>query len=480
MATALTKHFIAGEWCNGAGPPMTDLDPSTGKPLADFPVGTREEVDAAVTAARRAFDAGWRDATPTVRRKLLLKLAELVAASAQELGRLGTQDMGMPWGFTMGEAMFAAEYLEYYAGWADKIHGETIPLSAPSTLDYTLREPVGVAAAIVPWNSPLSLALWKMAPALTAGNAVVVKPSELAPLAVLRLMELVAEAGFPPGVVNCVTGTGAETGAALVEHPGVDVVAFTGGTATGRKVAETAGRMLKRVSLELGGKSANVVFADADLDSAASQACVACFINTGQQCIAGSRLLVERSIHDEFVARVVSFARGFTVGDPLEPTTQMGPLISETALERVIGYVDGARGVAEVAVGGERLGGDLADGYFVPPTVVTGVRNDMPIAREEIFGPVLSVIPFTDEAEAIAIANDTPFGLAGGLWTNDLNRAHRVARAIEAGTVWVNAWLAVNPQTPFGGYKASGIGREGGKDALEVYTQTKNVYVQLR
>ncbi len=477
---ASTKHFIAGEWREGAGSTMQDINPSTGKPITEFPVGTGEEIDGAVRAARDAFDGGWRDATPTVRRRLLLKLAGLIAADAQELGRVATDDMGMPWAFTIGEALFCADYLEYFAGWADKLHGSTIPLSAPSTLDYTLSEPMGVAAAIVPWNAPLSLALYKLAPALASGNAVVMKPSELAPLPILRLMSLVAEAGFPPGVVNCVFGDGAQTGAALIDHPGIDVVAFTGGSATGRKVAEAAGRNLKRVSLELGGKSANVVFADADLDAAAGQAAVGCFINTGQQCIAGSRVLVQESVHDAFLEKLLASARNFAVGDPVQPTTQMGPLINEPSLERVLGFVDEARADADVALGGERLGGDLADGYFVAPTVVTNVRNDMRIAREEVFGPVISVITFRDETEAIAIANDTPYGLAGGVWTNDLSRAHRVARQIQAGTVWVNSWLAVNPQTPFGGYKASGIGREGGREALDTYTQIKNVYVQLK
>ncbi|MGH2727505.1 MAG: aldehyde dehydrogenase family protein, partial [Actinomycetota bacterium] len=439
----VTKHFIAGDWRSGAGSTMTDLNPTTGKTLAEFPVGTAEEVDAAVRAARDAFDGGWRDATPAVRRRLLLKLAELVTADAQELGRVATEDMGMPWAFTHGEALWTAEYVEYYAGWADKLHGETIPLSAPNTLDYTIHEPRGVVGAIVPWNSPLSLALWRIAPALAAGNTIVVKPSELAPLPILRLMDVVAAAGFPPGVVNCVTGSGPETGAALVDHPGVNVVVFTGSTATGRRVAEAAGRRLIPCSLELGGKSANIVFADADLDAAAVQAGVGCFVNSGQQCIAGSRLLVQESILDVFVEKVTAFARGFTVGDPMQPTTQMGPLISATQLERVLGFVDEARGTATVAIGGERLGGDLADGFFVPPTVVTGVRNDMRIAREEIFGPVLSVIPFRDEADAIAIANDTEYGLAGGVWTNDLSRAHRVAGAIQSGMVWVNTWLAM-------------------------------------
>ena len=474
-----TKHFIAGEWRDGDGATMTDVNPSTGKALAEFPIGTANEVDTAVRAARDAFEGGWRDTSPTVRRRLLTKLAELISANATDLGKVATEDMGMPWAFTMGEALYCADYVEYFAGWADKLSGESIPLSASNALDYTILEPRGVVGAIVPWNAPLSLALSRVAPAIAAGNVIVIKPSELAPLPILRLMDLVAEAGFPPGVVSCVTGTGPDTGAALVDHPGVDVVVFTGSSATGKRVAEAAARRLAPVSLELGGKSANVVFADANLDAAAAQAVVGCFINTGQQCIAGSRLLVEERAHDEFVAKVSAMAQGWATGDPLQPTTQMGPLISEAALERVLGFVDEARNGAEIALGGTRLGGDLADGYFVAPTVVTGVRNDMRIAREEIFGPVLSVLTFRDEAEAIAIANDTTYGLAGGVWTSDVSRAHRVAKQIHAGTVWINSWLVLNPQAPFGGYKASGIGRTGGREALEVYLQTKNVYVQL-
>ena len=477
---AQTKHFIAGEWRDGAGDAMSDINPSTGKSITEFPVGTAEEVDAAIRAARDAFDGGWRDATPSVRRKLLFKFAELLQANATDLGKIATEDMGMPWAFTIGETMYCAEYVEYFAGWADKINGETIPLSAANVLDYTIREPVGVVAAIVPWNSAVSLAVWKLAPALACGNTVVMKPSELAPLVALKLMDLLAEAGFPSGVVNCVLGDGPQTGAALIKHPGIDAIAFTGGTATGRRVAEIAGANLKRASLELGGKSANIIFADADLDAAVAQAGVGCFINTGQQCIAGSRVLVEESIQDAFLEKLGMFADNWAVGDPLQPTTQMGPLISETALERVLGFVDEARETATVTTGGERLGGDLADGFFVGPTIVAGVHNDMRIAREEIFGPVLSVLPFRDEDEAIRIANDTPYGLAGGVWTNDLHRAHRVARKIEAGTVWVNSWLTLNPQAPFGGYKTSGIGREGGREGLDVYLQTKNVYVQYR
>jgi acyl-CoA reductase-like NAD-dependent aldehyde dehydrogenase len=476
----VTEHFIAGEWRAGDGATVTDVNPSTGKPIAEVAVATAEEVDAAVSAARAALDAGWSETPGNQRRKLLLKLAELIAADAAELARIATDDMGMPLAFSFGEAFYAAEYLEYFAGWADKIHGDVVPVVAPGVLDYTLREPVGVVAGIVPWNAPLTLTIYKLAPAIAAGNAVVFKPSELAPLAPARLMELVAQAGFPPGTVNMVTGTGAETGQLLVEHPGVDKIAFTGGTRSGRAVAEAAGRHLKRVSLELGGKSANVVFADADLDAAAKHAAIACFLMSGQQCTAGSRLLVERSVEEEFVGRVVEATKDLIVGDPSKMETQLGPLISDMQLQRVLGLVAEGRSGAEIALGGTRLGDDLADGYFLAPTVLTNVSNDSAVAREEIFGPVLSIIEFDDEAEAVHIANDTAFGLAGAVWTNDLNRAHRMARAIKSGTVWVNTWLGISPGIPFGGVKGSGIGREGGRQALDLYTETKNVYVQLR
>ena len=475
-----TQHFIGGEWREGTGPTIADLNPTTGRPIADVPIGTADEVNQAVASARRAFDGGWSRSSPAERRKALLRLAQLVADDAMELGRIGTEDTGVPLSLTSGEAIFAAEYLEYFAGWADRLTGDVIPLNQQDAFDYTLREPLGVVAAIVPWNAPLSLTIWKLAPAIATGNTIVVKPSELAPLVPLRLMELAAKAGLPRGVVNLVHGTGAETGQALIEHPDVDSIAFTGGTETGRHIAATAGMRLKRVSLELGGKSANLVFADADLDTAASQACWACFLYNGQQCIAGSRLLVERSVHDDLTERVLAAAQSFAVGDPMQPATQVGPLITEGQLDRVLGFVEDARSGATVALGGDRIGGDLGDGYFIRPTVVTGVSNDMPLAQEEVFGPVLSVIPFEDADDAIRIANDTRYGLAGGVWTNDLSKAHRVARATRAGTVWVNSWFQLNPGTPFGGYKASGIGREGGKEVLAHYTETKNVYVQLR
>src|SRR5919197_1031578 len=474
------RHFIEGEWRDGAGATVSHLKPTTGKPIGEIPIGTKEEVDAAVTSARKAWEGGWQRSTPAERRKALLRLAELVAVDAGEIGRIGTEDNGMPFTLTSGEAIHAAEYLEYFAGWADRLTGEVVPLNQPDLFDYTIKEPVGVVAAIVPWNAPLSLTVWKLAPALAGGNAIVIKPSEYAPLVPSRLVELATKAGLPRGVVNLIHGTGPETGQALIEHPGVDKISFTGGTQTGSHVAATAGRLLKRVSLELGGKSANVVFADADLDLAAYQACWACFLYSGQQCIAGSRLPVEESVADPFTEKVAASAQTFTVGDPMQPETQLGPLISDRQLERVLGFVDEARQNATVAVGGGRVSGDLADGYFVQPTVVTGVSNDMRLAQEEIFGPVLSVIPFKDTDDAIRIANDTRYGLAGGVWTNDINKAHRVARSIKAGTVWVNTWHQIFPGAPFGGFKASGLGREGGKEVLNEHTETNNVYVQLR
>lgn len=475
-----TKHFIGGDWRTGDGPTLPDVDPSSGEPLAEVTVGTEADVDAAVRAARDALEGAWGSSSGTDRRRLILKLAQLLEEDAQELALLSTRDMGMPIAFSYGEVAYCADYLEYFAGWADKIEGEVIPVRAPAVLDYTLTEPVGVVAGIVPWNAPMSLTMYKLGPALAAGNAIVLKPSELAPLPVLRIVELAARAGFPEGVVNCVTGDGTRTGQTLIEHPGIDKVAFTGGSETGRHVAATCGRHLKRVSLELGGKSANIVFPDADLDSAAVMACTACFLNTGQQCIAGSRLLVHESIHDDFVQMIATAAKGFSVGLPTEPGTQLGPLISEPALERVTSFVEEAKREAQVVIGGERLGGDLARGFFVGPTVVSSVRNDMRIAREEVFGPVLSVIPFREVDEAIAIANDTPYGLAGGVWTNDLHKAHLVAKGVKAGTIWINTWFGVSPSAPFGGYKSSGFGREGGKEALGLYTEKKNVYVQLR
>ncbi|MHB8511872.1 MAG: aldehyde dehydrogenase family protein [Actinomycetota bacterium] len=474
-----TQHFIGGAFVEAEGKLLPSINPSTGKQIGEVAVGSEHEINEAVEAAWGAFDSTWELTPAPHRRKMMLKLAQLMVDRAGEIASLVAEDMGMPVMLAYGETLLAAEWLEYYAGWADKIGGEIVPVGAPGVLDYTLYEPIGVVGAIIPWNAPVSITMFKLGPALAGGNCVVLKPSEFATRPILKLMELVSEAGFPSGVIECVTGDGS-TGKALVEHPRVGAISFTGGGHHGRTVAETCGRMLKRVTLELGGKSANIVFADADLESAAAQSAAACFLLTGQQCVAGSRLLVQEQIKDEFVERVAASSNNYVVGDASRPDVQIGPLVNTGSLDRVQTFVDEARNEATVVVGGRRKGGDLADGYFFEPTILTDVKNDMRVARDEVFGPVLSVIPFSDSSEAIHIANDTQFGLAGGVWTNDLNKAHMVARGVRAGTIWVNSYLALNPGAPFGGYKESGIGREGGREAIGHYTETKNVYIQLR
>jgi aldehyde dehydrogenase (NAD+) len=413
------------------------------------------------------------------RRSLLLAFAAEVRAALEEVAATTTDDRGMPRTFTRGATEVSADYLEYFAGWADKIGGETVPTNRPGALDYTIRHPVGVVAAIVPWNAPVFLAVAKLAPALAAGCTAVLKPSELAPLSPIALVACAERAGLPPGVVNLVTGSGDEVGAALVAHPGVDKVSFTGGTELGRVIGAEAARTFKRVSLELGGKSANIVFADADLDAAAMGATLGVLVNTGQQCVAGARVLVQRPVYEEFVDRLVASAAMFPVGNPRNAATMVGPIISDRHLERVLGFVADASAAGRVVLGGERLGGELSDGYFLGPTIVADADPGARVCREEVFGPVTAVLPFDTAADAVAIANDTEFGLAGGVWTRDLDTAHGVAGAIRSGTIWVNSYLDMPPSAPFGGHKASGIGREGGWPAIEAYTELTNVFVAL-
>jgi len=461
-----------------SGQTFPTLNPATGETLTEVARAGAEDVDRAVAAARTAMDKGpWASMDGAARGQLLWKLGERMLAETQALAELETRDSGKTIRDTSGgDVPGAARCFQYFAGWADKIQGDVNPVSGPF-LNYTRREPVGVVGAIIPWNFPILMAAWKLGPALAAGNTVVLKPAEQTPLTAIRLGELALEVGFPPGVVNVLPGFGEEAGAALVRHPGVNKIAFTGSTEVGKLIQREAAATLKRVTLELGGKSPNIVFADADLEQAVRGALTGIFYNQGQVCTAGSRLLLERSVHDAFLAKLLDGASKMQPGDPLSPKSRMGPLVSQQQLERVLGYV--AKGKAEGArleVGGERVGDK---GYFVPPTVFTGVTNDMTIAREEIFGPVLSVIPFDDVADATRIANDTIYGLAAAVWTRDVGKAHAVAHAIQAGTVWINTYMNSQNASPFGGYKQSGVGRELGSSFIEHYTELKSVWVRM-
>jgi aldehyde dehydrogenase (NAD+) len=476
------RLFIDGQWVEArSGKTFQTHNPATGEVLADVAEGDAADIDRAVEAARRAFEGPWSKWRPAERQALLLRLADLVEANIEELATLDTLDMGAPISRTRGNKQRAVGMLRYYAGQATSIHGETIANSLPAEIfSYTLKEPVGVVGAIIPWNGPLGATLWKIGPALATGCTVVLKPAEEAPLTPLRIAQLCEEAGVPPGVVNVVPGYGETAGAALSGHMGVDKVAFTGSHVTGQKIVQASANNLKRVSLELGGKSPDIVFADADLDAAVPGAAMAVFANSGQICSAGTRLFVERKVYDEFTEKVAAFSRTLKVGDGIDPEVQVGPLVSTEQLDRVTGYLKvGQEEGAKALSGGARLtDGALAKGYFVPPTVFANVADDMRIAREEIFGPVISAIPFDDIDEVIRRGNATDFGLGSGLWTRDVSKAHKVAKGLRAGSVWVNCYQAMDPAVPFGGYKMSGYGRESGLQHVEEYLNVKAVWIR--
>ncbi len=482
-AAALVTYqmYIDGQWVNSAsGQYFESHNPYTGKPWALIPRGNAEDVDRAVRAARKAFTSGeWPKLTPTKRGALLRKLGDLITDKSKYLAEIEVRDNGKLYAEMSAQTAYMAQWYYYYGGLADKIEGAVIPSDKPDTFNYTRHEPLGVIGAIIPWNSPLLLTAWKLAPALAAGNTMVIKPSEYTSASLLEFMKLVEQAGFPSGVVNVVTGFGPEAGTPLVEHPLVAKIAFTGSDITGQKIYEAAAKGLKRVSMELGGKSPNIVFDDAEIDNAVKGAISGIFAATGQTCIAGSRLLVQQSIHDRFVEKLVAFAKTARMGDPMSLDTQVGPVTNLPQFEKVLKYIDIAKseGVRTALGGAKATRPECGDGWFVEPTIFTGVKNSMRIAQEEVFGPVLSVIPFKDEEEAIAIGNDVVFGLAAGVWTQNMRRAFLMAEKLQAGTVWVNTYRAVSFLSPFGGYKRSGLGRENGQEMIKEYMQTKSVWI---
>ncbi|MEA2376213.1 MAG: aldehyde dehydrogenase [Thermoleophilaceae bacterium] len=476
------RLFIDGAFVDSAsGGTFGTVDPATGNAITVVAEADAEDIDRAVRAARRAFEGPWSSLAPSQRGMLLHRLADAIEAHADEFAQIESIDNGKPAAFALaGDVALAVEHFRYFAGWATKIEGSSIQTSHPDMHVYTRREPVGVVGAIIPWNFPLLMAAWKLAPALAAGCTVVLKPAEQTPLSVLRLAELIAEAGWPEGAVNVCPGYGETAGAALVEHPDVDYIAFTGSTVVGKQIASRAADHVKHVSLELGGKSPNIVFDDADLDAAVAAAANAIFYETGQVCSAGSRLMVQAPVFDEFVDGVVAEARKLQMGRGLSSTTTLGPLVSEEQLRRVRGYVEsGVDEGATVHEAGQDMPEPLRSGYFFKPTVLTGVPDSMAVCREEIFGPVLVAQPFESLEEVAGRANATSYGLAAGVWTRDVRKAHRMAALLQAGSVFINCYNAFDASVPFGGFKQSGYGRDGGRDALDKFLHAKAIWTNL-
>jgi len=475
-----TKMLIDGKWVDSAsGKTFDTLNPATGEVIAKVAEGDKADVDKAVKAARRAFDKGpWRKMNARERGRILYKLADLIEQNKEELAKLEALDNGKPFSVAMAADLpLVIDCYRYYAGWADKIEGKTIPINGPYFC-YTRHEPVGVVGQVIPWNFPLLMQAWKLGPALAAGCTVVLKPAEQTPLSALRVGELLIEAGLPEGVVNIIPGYGETAGAAVAEHMDVDKIAFTGSTEVGKLIMQAAARSnLKRVTLELGGKSPNIVFADSDLDQAVEGSHFALFFNQGQCCCAGSRLFVEQKVHDQFVEKIVKKVKKTKVGDPFDESTTQGPQVSEEQFNRVMGYIESGKECgAKMLTGGGRVG---KLGYFIEPTVFTGVKDEHKIAQEEIFGPVMSIIPFKDIDEVIERGNRSMYGLAAAVWTRDISKAHRLAAEMKAGTVWINCYDVFDAAAPFGGFKMSGIGRELGEYALRNYTEIKTVTVAM-